>query len=147
MAIVKMEPFRDIMALQDRINRMFEDSISRSRAIDEPVAAGEWSPQVDIYETGEVIVIKAEVPGIDKKDITIAIKDNSISIKGERKVEKTIKEENYHRVERSYGAFHRMFALPTNIEKDKVKAEVVDGVLEILLPKTEESKPVQIKLK
>ncbi len=146
MAIVRWDPFRDVLALQERINRLFEDSLSRPRGREEPTVPGVWSPQVDIFETDDSIVLKAELPGIDKKDVTIELKDNTISLSGERKFEKKIKEENYHRVERSYGTFSRSFTLPSNIVKDKIKAEMVDGVLEISLPKTQESKPTQIKV-
>jgi HSP20 family protein len=113
---------------------------------EENMVQGAWVPPVDIFETGESIVIKAELPGISKEDITLEVKDNTLLIKGEKKFEKEVKEENYHRVERSYGAFQRSFSLPSTVQQDKVKAKVRDGILEVTLPKAEEAKPKQIKV-
>ncbi len=108
--------------------------------------AAAWSPAVDVYETSEGIVLKAELPGLNKEDIDIQIKDNTVTLKGERHVEKDVKEENYLRVERAYGAFHRTFTLPTAIQTEKVRAVFKDGVLELNIPKAEDAKPKQIKI-
>ena len=105
-----------------------------------------WSPSVDIYETDENIVLKAELPGVDKKDVSVEVKDSTLILKGERKREKEVKEENYHRVERSFGTFMRSFTLPVSVKQDQVKAKFKDGVLEVTLPKSEEAKPKQVKV-
>ncbi|UCD85006.1 MAG: Hsp20/alpha crystallin family protein [Deltaproteobacteria bacterium] len=146
MALVRWDPFKDLVSFKERMDRLFEDTLSRSRGIDESLAPGIWSPPVDIYETGDNIIMKAELPGISKNDINLEVKDNTLTLKGERKFEKEVKEENYHRIERSYGTFQRSFALPTNIERDKVEAKFQDGILEVTLPKVEEAKPKQIKV-
>lgn len=146
MAIVKWDPFRDMLTLRDRMDRLFEDSLSRLRDSEEDIMHTTWSPAVDIYETAGSLVIKAEIPGVDKNDISVEVKDNSLYLKGERKFEKDIKEENYHRMERSYGSFTRVFSLPTTVDQDKVKASFKNGVLEITIPKIEEAKPKQISV-
>ncbi len=144
MAIVKWDPFRDMLTLRDRMDRLFEDSLARMRGAEEDVMQTTWSPAVDIYETADSLVIKAEIPGVDKNDISVEVKDNTLYLKGERKFEKGIKEENYHRMERSYGSFSRVFSLPTTVDQNKVKASYKNGVLEITIPKIEEAKPKQI---
>lgn len=146
MAIVKWDPFRDIITLRERMDRMFEDSLSRFRMPEEATMPTFWSPSVDIYETDENIVLKAELPGVDKKEVSVEVKDNTLVLKGERKREKEVKEENYHRVERSFGTFMRSFSLPVSVKQDQVKAKFKDGVLEVTLPKAEEAKPKQVKV-
>ncbi|MCZ7626694.1 MAG: Hsp20/alpha crystallin family protein [Candidatus Methylomirabilis sp.] len=105
-----------------------------------------WSPAVDIFETPDSIVMKAELPGVSRDNIDIQVQDNSLMLKGERKFEREVKEENYLRIERAYGAFHRAFNLPTDIQQDKIKAVFKDGVLEVTMPKAEEAKPKQVKI-
>jgi HSP20 family protein len=105
-----------------------------------------WAPPVDIYENGDNLVLKAELPGVDPKDVEIRVEDNTLYMKGERKFEKEVKEENYHRVERSYGNFTRSFSLPNSIDADKVSAEYKDGILTLTMPKKEEAKPKTIKI-
>ena len=144
MAIVKWDPFRDIMTLRERMDNLFEDSISRMRGTGENISYSTWSPAVDIYETSDNLVIKAEIPGADKDDISVEIKNSALYLKGERKLEKDVKEENYHRMERSYGSFHRTFALPTTVNQEKIKANFKNGVLEITIPKVEKAKPKPI---
>ena len=144
MAIVKWDPFRDMVTLRDRMDRLFDDSLARLRGAEDDMSLSNWSPSVDIYETAESIVIKAEVPGVKKEEISVEVKDDTLYLKGERKFEKDVKEENYHRMERSYGAFRRVFSLPATVEQDKVKATFKDGVLEIILPKVETAKPKKI---
>jgi len=146
MALIRWDPFREISTLQERMNRLFSDVARRSPVTEEEMVQGAWIPPVDIYETGDSIVIKAELPGISKEDITLEVKDNTLAIRGEKKFEKDVKEENYHRVERSYGAFQRAFSLPSTVQQDKVKAKFRDGILEVTLPKAEEAKPKQIKV-
>jgi len=144
MAIIRWDPFRDMMILRDKMNRLFEDVYSGRE--DQGLLQGIWAPSVDIYETETDLVLTAEVPGIDEKDIEIRIEDNTLTVKGERKLEKETKEENYHRIERSYGSFQRSFALHAYVANDNVQAEQQDGVLKITMPKKLEVKPRKVKI-
>jgi HSP20 family protein len=149
MAIVRWEPFRDLLAMQDRMNRLFNETLVR----DVPLYGGEaaslarWAPAVDVYETGDNILVKAELPGLDPKDVEVRLEDNTLFLRGERKLEKEVKEENYHRIERSYGSFSRSFTLPSPVDADKVSAEYKDGVLTLSMPKREEAKRKTIKIR
>ena len=145
MAIVRWDPFRDLNMLQDRMNRLFEDA-GRNWKGDEPAATTTWSPSVDIFETEGEIVVKAELPGMDRKDISLNLENNVLTLKGERRFQKETKEENYHRIERAYGGFSRAFSIPASVEDEKIRADYKDGVLKILLPKKEQAKPKQIKI-
>ena len=144
MAIVKWDPFRDMLSLRDRMDRLFDDSLSRMRGPEDATPHSAWSPAVDVYETSDNLVLKAELPGIKKEDVSVEVKDNTLSMKGERKFEKDIEEENYHRMERAYGSFYRLFSLPTTVDPDKIRASFKNGVLEITVPKIEVEKPKQI---
>lgn len=146
MALIRWDPFREMSSLQERMNRVFSEVLARSPIGEEEISRGAWVPAVDIFETPESIVLKAELPGITKDDIFVKVKDNTLSLKGEKKFEKEVKEENYHRGERSYGSFQRAFTLPSTGQQDKVKAKFKDGILQIVLPKVEEAKPKQIKV-
>jgi HSP20 family protein len=108
--------------------------------------AGTWTPSVDIYETENSLVLTAEVPGLDERDIEIRIEDNTLTLKGDRKFEKETKEENYHRIERSYGSFYRSFTLPHYIDQSKIEAEHDNGILKITMPKKHELKPRKVKV-
>jgi len=145
MAIVRWDPFRDLISIQDRMNRLFEQTLARTRE-EEGIAASTWMPAVDIYETPDQVVMKAELPGLTREDIEINVRDNTLSLRGQRKFEKDVKEENYLRIERAYGSFQRSFTLPATIQQDKIKAVFKDGVLEVSLPKAEEARPKQIKI-
>ena len=145
MAIVRWEPFRDLLTTQREFDRLFREAFS-PMAGETEVSTRSWAPPVDIYETGDAIVLKAELPGIDPKDVEVRVEDNTLYLKGERKFEKEVKEQNYHRVERSYGSFARSFSLPNSISTDTVKAEYKDGLLTLTLPKREEAKPKTIKI-
>jgi len=145
MAIVRWNPLDDLLSLQRKMNKIFDETFfSRRTPDDEELSSGLWSPAVDIYETDTDIVLKAELPEINPKDLQINIEDNVLTLKGERKFEKETKEENYHRIERSYGSFSRSFTIPGSIDKEKVKASYKNGVLKITMTKKEESKPKQI---
>lgn len=146
MAIVKWDPFRDMITLRDRMDRLFEDSLNRLRGGEDDMGHSTWAPAVDIYETSDMLVIKAEIPGVEKEDMSVEVKENALYLKGERKFEKEVKEENYHRMERSYGSFKRIFQLPTSVDENKIKANFKDGVLEIKIPKAEETKTKQINV-
>ncbi|HTP63875.1 MAG TPA: Hsp20/alpha crystallin family protein [Geobacteraceae bacterium] len=144
MAIVRYNPFRDLRAMQEQMNRLID--LAWNRESGEEIREGAWQPPVDIYEDGQSVIIKAELPDVDQKDIEVKIEDNTLILRGERKQDQTVKKENYHRIERYYGAFQRSFALPLTIDRDRVKATCDRGVLTITLPKREESKPKQINV-
>ncbi len=147
MTLVRWEPFRGLTTFQERMNRLFDEAMSRFRpGWDTELAAGHWSPSVDVYETEHELVLKADLPEVDPKDVDVRIENSTLTIKGERKAEKEVKEENYYRVERSFGSFARSFQLPNTIDTDKVKAEFSKGVLKLTIPKKEESNPKQIKV-
>src|SRR5579875_3627737 len=145
MAIVRWEPFRDLVATQDRFNRLFNEAFS-SFFSNEGVGAQTWAPPVDIYATDDSVVLSAELPGVDPNDVDVRIEGNTLYLKGERKPGPGIKEENYRHVERMYGAFSRSFTLPASVNPDKVNAEYNAGVLTLTMPKREEAKPKTIKI-
>ncbi|MFZ0241152.1 MAG: Hsp20/alpha crystallin family protein [Desulfobacterales bacterium] len=147
MALVRWDPFREVSTLQERINRLFEDAFPRARDREEELSRGAWRPAVDIYEGEAAVVLKAELPGIKKEDVTVEVKDNVLTITGERTADVEVREERYYRRERTYGTFSRSFNLPYAVNPDKIKARFKDGVLEIELPKPEEEKPKQITVK
>ncbi|HWR98025.1 MAG TPA: Hsp20/alpha crystallin family protein [Candidatus Methanoperedens sp.] len=146
MAVIRWTPFRELSTVQERMNRLFEDVMRAPYRSDEGLAASAWAPAVDIYETDKEIVLKAELPEMQEKDIDIKVEDNVLSITGERRMEKEVKEENYHRIERSYGSFNRSFTLPRTLDPEGIKAAYKDGVLKVNIPKKEEVKPKQIKI-
>jgi len=146
MAIVRWEPFRDLMGLQERMNRLFEESVRNRGSDDEWALGGSWAPAVDIYEKDGNIVMKAELPGVDPKDVDIRLENNVLTLRGERKIDNEVKQDSYHRVERSYGTFSRSFTLPTVVDQGSIKAECKDGVLRVTLPKREEAMPRQIHI-
>ena len=148
MAIVRWwDPMRDLSSIQEKMNQLFEDTLSRTRGREEGLGTGMWTPAVDIYETAESVVVKAELPGLAREQVGIEVKDGVLTLKGERKVEKEVKEENYHRVERAYGTFLRSFSLPASVDQEKISATLKDGVLEVRLGKREQAKPKQIQVK
>ncbi len=146
MALIRWDPFREMSALQERMNRLMSDFRTRAPLGEEEMAQGSWIPPVDIYETKDSIVLNIELPGVTKDDMTLEVKDSTLTIRGEKKVEKDLKEESFHRMERTYGSFMRAFTLPSTVQQEKVKAKFKDGILEIQIPKAEEAKPKQIKV-
>ncbi len=148
MAIVRWEPFRDLVTIQDRMNRIFEDAFRGGHAVsqDDGARGGSWAPSLDIYEQEGNLVLKAELPGLDPKDVDVRVENNVLTLRGERKLDREVKQESYHRVERSYGSFSRSFTLPRVVDTDKIKAEFKDGVLRLVLPKKEGAKPKQIAI-
>lgn len=142
MALTKYDPFSlpDFPASW----RLFSDSINR--LFSEPQSARPWSPSVDIVETDNDIILKADVPGINEKDIDIQIEDGTLTLMGERKFEEEKKGEGYHRIERAYGSFARTFALPDSVDTEKVSATYKNGVLTVRLPKKEVAKPKSVKV-
>src|SRR6202030_4785608 len=146
--LTRWEPFREFSTMQDRMNRMnrlFRESYSQE-APEEALTTTNFAPPVDIYEDEHTITLKLDVPGIEEKDIDVRIQDNTLTVHGERKIEKEEKEENYRRVERQYGSFTRTFTLPQTVDTENVSATYEKGVLKISLPKKAEAKPKQIKV-
>jgi HSP20 family protein len=151
-ALAPWRPFMDLTRRESEMDRMMDDFFGRSMR---PWWPARWlrgdgeitAPVVDVYEEKDEVVVKAELPGLDKKDIEVNISDSELTLKGEKKKEEKIDEENYYRCERSYGAFLRSVELPTDVQADKVKASFKNGILEIRLPKTEEAKTKEIKVK
>ena len=141
--IARFEPFRGFANLQDQVSRLFNDSF---RTHGEESALTTWAPAVDIYETPNELVVKADLPDVNEKDIDIRVENNLLTIRGERKVEKSVSEENFLRVERTYGAFSRSFSLPNTVNAEAIAADYKNGVLTVSLPKREESKPRQVKV-
>jgi HSP20 family protein len=146
MAVVRWEPFRDLLSLQDRMNRMFDESYRGRSASDDWALGGSWAPAVDIYEHEGNIVLTAELPGVDPKDVDIRVENNVLTLRGERKWSDEVQRESYHRVERAYGSFARSFTLPNVVDTEKIKADFEDGMLKLVLPKREEAKPKQISI-
>lgn len=140
MSLIKWDPFREFNILSERM-RDFP-----TQGWEAPMSTTSWNPSVDIFENDNEVVIKAELPGMNAKDIEVKLENNVLMLKGERRFEKEAKEENYHRIEREYGSFSRAFSLPTAVDGDKVAADYKDGVLKIVLPKKEEIKPKPIKI-
>ncbi|MEO6665339.1 MAG: Hsp20/alpha crystallin family protein [Nitrospiria bacterium] len=132
---MRWEPFKDLLSLQDRMNKLFEESVARGSIKEGPTSQAQWNPAVDILETEGEIVLKAELPGVDLNAIEIQIKDNVMTLRGERTFENAVKKEHYYRIERSYGTFVRSFTLPGTIDQERVQAQLRDGVLEVKLPK------------
>lgn len=142
-----LDPWRDFGSLQERINRMFDDTIRTLYPQGgEELERGTWIPAVDINETEDGYVVKADLPGMKKEDIQIDLKNNTLTLKGEKKFEEKVSKDNYVRTERTYGTFVRSFTLPHNVDAEKIRASYKDGVLELTLPKKEEAKPKQIKV-
>ena len=140
------DPFRDLASLQHRLNRAFDTTLARPERNEEDLLTGTWAPPVDILETKEKTVLKAELPGFDENQIRLHFEDGILSLEGERKFEKENADENYHRVERSYGRFVRSFTIPSNVDNEKIAAAFHNGILTVELPKREETKPKQIRI-
>jgi HSP20 family protein len=132
--------------LQNQFNHLFDDSFFRPRRSDDDLSLGTWHPVVDMYDEDDRVVIKAELPGVDKKDIAVDVKDRVLTLSGERTYDNEVKEENYYRRERAYGKFQRVFSLPADVDSDKIKADFADGLLKIEVPKPEKQKPKNITI-
>ncbi len=142
-SVIRWDPFRNLSGLQEQVNRLFDSGL---RGRSDESALTTWAPSVDIYETENELVLKADLPEVAEKDIDIHIENNMLTVRGERKFEQKVKEENYLRVERSYGSFSRSFSLPNTVDTDAIKAEYKNGVLTVTMPKRAESKPKQVKI-
>ena len=143
--LMEWRPFREVSRLRREMDRLWDDYFGAGRRALRPLA--EFAPAVDIKETAEAVVVKAEVPGMDAKDINISVTGEVLTIKGEKKSEREEKEENYHLVERSYGSFSRSLTLPAAVDLDKIEAKYDKGVLTVTCPKKEEVKPKPIEIK
>ena len=142
MAITRWDPFREVVALQNRMNSLFREMNEG----DNPLTTASFVPAVDIYEDAKKVVLKLEVPGMEEKDLDVRVENNTLTVRGERKFEKDEKEENFHRIERRYGSFYRAFTLPTTVDTESVKASYDAGVLKLELSKKPEAQPKQIKV-
>jgi HSP20 family protein len=145
MNIVKWSPFRELEDIQARLNRFFTEAPVRREA--DGIFFADWSPAVDVQETDQEYLIKAELPDVKKEDVKVEMIEGVLTIEGERKQEKEEKGKRFHRVERAYGKFVRQFTLPTEVEALKVRAEFKDGMLNVHLPKTAEAKPKTVEVK
>src|SRR6201987_6479220 len=137
------QPFRGAKTLQEQINRVFGDVVGRTG---EESNLTPWAPEVDIYETENELVVKADLPDVNPQDLDIRVENNILTIRGERKFENKVSEENYLRVERAYGPFSRSFSLANSVKSEEIKAQYQNGVLTLSIPKREEAKPKQIKV-
>jgi HSP20 family protein len=144
--IVEWKPFREVSRLHREMDRLWDEFFGPGRKAFQPLEA-KWSPAVDVSETADKVVIKAEVPGMEAKDIEISLSGDVLTFKGEKKSEREEKKENYHLVERSYGSFTRSLRLPAAVDADKIEAKYKQGVLSITCPKKEEAKPKAIEIK
>lgn len=146
MSLVRWNPARELARVQDDFNRL-ASTFFRDDALETSFARGTWEPVVDISETDDNYVVTAELPGLSKDDVKINFQDGILSLRGEKRQEKEEKRKNYHRVERSFGAFERSFRVPSRVMVDKIDAKFKDGVLHLSMPKAEEARPKEIPIK
>ena len=146
MSIMRWRPRRDLVSIRDEMNNLFDSFSSGWPEPRKGLLEGEWAPSVDVAETDDEITVTAELPGVKQEEVDITITDDVLTLKGEKKEEKEVKEKNYHRIERSYGSFQRSIGLPTGVQADKAKATYEDGILRVTVPKVQEAKPKQIKI-
>ena len=146
MRLVRWEPFHNSVSTQERMNWIFDEAFRGQGRTSEEARATDWAPAVDIFEREGHTVLRAELPGIEPKDVDIQVENNVLSLRGERKFDAEVKREDCHRVERTYGTFSRSFTLPNALDTEKIQAEYKDGVLEVTLPQKEEAKPKQISI-
>ena len=144
MPIVKVDPFREVAAMQDRVARLFGDIYLRD---EDTGFRGNWTPAADIFETEHHdLVLKAELPGMTREEIEVTVENGTLVLKGTKKFDAEVKEESYRRIERTYGSFHRSFTLPNTVDANKVSAEYKNGVLTVKLPFREEARPRTISV-
>ena len=142
--LTQFQPFRGVSSLQEQINRLFSETFERGT--DEANLTA-WAPAVDIFETEQSLVVKADIPDIKPEELDIRVENNILTIRGERKFEKQVNENNYLRVERAYGSFSRSFSLANTVNAEAIQADYKNGVLTLTIPKREEAKPKQIKVR
>lgn len=146
MTIAHWDPVRELLSLQERMNRLIDQTLSRSHAEGELSSSGAWSPAVDLYESDKSLVLKAELPDVDQNDIELRIDDDRVTLRGQRRLKEEVSEKQFLRMERSYGPFHRTFELPTSVDAEKVKAEFKRGVLTVVMPKKASESSRQIPI-
>ncbi len=144
MTITRWDPFREVVSLQNRMNSLFRDLSGNEN--NDVLTNASFVPAVDIYENEHKVVLKLEVPGISQEDLDVRVENNTLTVRGERKLEKEEKEENFHRMERRYGSFYRAFTLPTTVDSEHIDATYDAGILTLALQKKAEAKPKQIKV-
>ena len=145
MTTSRWDPFRDMTMIQERMNRLFQETLSRQHGQENP-ETGQWAPAVDIYETADQIVLRADLPGMEQEAIEIRVDDNTLMLRGERPSPPELKSDDFHRAERPYGPFMRSFGLPSNVDQEGIRANHKNGVLEVVLPKRQESKTKAIRV-
>lgn len=145
MSVVGWDPVKELLSLKDRMNKIIENAMSRSQYGD-GTDAGTWSPAVDMYETADRFVLDAEIPGLSPSEIDVQIRGNTLTLRGERKLEKGIQHENYHRIERAYGSFARTFPLPSVVRASETRAEYKMGILHVEIPKARDAGPDQVRI-
>ena len=145
-AVRRYDPFRELAGLQERMNRIFDDTLSGTSRRDDEALAPAWTPPVDVLEKKDRIVLTAELPGFTEEQIRLRFEDGVLTLDGERRFEKEVDEARYHCVERSYGRFSRSFRLPANVDEEGISATVVNGLLVVELPKREEARPKSIRI-
>lgn len=146
MAITRFDPFRDLAVLQERMNRLFNDRLQGQGQDEAMLHRGSWAPAVDIYETDGALVLKAELPDLRREDIDVNVENHTLTLRGERRFDEQVKQEQFHRIERAYGAFVRQFTLPSTVDSTRIAAEYKNGVLTVTLPLREEAKPRSVKI-
>ncbi len=145
MSLKKGNPFIDFITLQEKMSQLFDEAAYKQKGYS-ALSTGAWSPVVDIFETDGIIILSAELPGVKIEDVDVEVNKNVLTLKGERKFQKNLSEEQYLRMERFYGTFQRVFNLPVVVDKDEVKANFKDGVLRVTLPKIESPGSTHIKI-
>jgi HSP20 family protein len=146
MALARWTPMGHLQSFQDEMNRMFNQFFRGGSGEEGSWGHYTWTPPVDIYETDDALVFTADLPGVSKDEVSIEVHQNTLTLRGERKRDAAVKEDNYHRLERAYGSFQRSFVLPTVVDQEKVQATYREGILELHLPKLESAKPRRIAI-
>jgi HSP20 family protein len=146
MPFAHWDPVRELLSLQERMNRIIDQTLSRSHSEGELSSSGAWSPAVDLYESDKSLILKAELPEVEQSDIELSIDEDRITLRGQRRLKEEVSEKQFLRMERSYGPFHRTFELPSSVDAEKVKAEFKRGVLTVTMPKRASEKGRQIPI-
>jgi HSP20 family protein len=146
MALARWDPMQDVRSTREQMNRLFQQFFGQPGGEADVWASGAWTPPVEIYDTGDAIMVRVELPGVAKEDLHVELHENTLTLRGERKPDASIKEGQYYRQERAYGPFQRTFLLPTQVDSQKVQATSKDGLLELRLPKHEAVRPKRIEV-
>ena len=146
MAVSRWDPLHELLGLQSRMNHLFDATLSRSRGEHQEMAEGSWAPPIDIYESAERVVLRADIPGLRQEDIDIRVENNVLMIRGERRLDPQTRREDFLRIERPLGSFARSFSLPSTVDQGRVTAEYRNGVLEVTLLKRPEAQARSVKI-